>query len=971
MTPTVIADIPIWDWHWDWWVDHSRWQLWLDGVVNGMVFGLLALGLVLVYRSTRVINLAVGNLGIPSMALMAVLVMNYGVPFWLALFLSLGSGLLAGAVIERAVIRQLFTAPRVIILVATIGVSQLMQAVALALPDVTAPAGATFPVALEGSWSLPGDVEITGPALTVVLVTPVLAGLLVLFLNRTLFGQTVQASADNPDLARLSGIDPKLVSFFVWTVAGGLAAISMIMLAGTGERVTGLTNLGPSTMTRALAAFLLAGMVSFPRALLAGLFIGILQAHISFIHLGEQALVELVLLVIAVGVVALRSRGERSERGTFSFAPKRRPVPSELKSIWWVRNLNGLALGGLLVLALAVPLLLVDQPSRYQLYARVVALSVMALSVVVITGWSGQLSLGQAAFAGIGALLAAAFNRGLELGVGIGERHWFSVTLPALPWLLSIGLGALVTAGIAGGLGVAALRVRGLMLAVITFIFAMTTQQYLFDRPVLKGDSTADVPFRRGTVAGFDLSSHRSYYLFSLATLVVVFVLLARLRRSGVGRSIIAVRENEDSASAYTLSPALAKITAFALAGALAAVGGSMMAGTIESVPTASRFFQIEDSLLLVAVVVIGGLGTQAGAIVGALWVAGLPAFWPENTLVPIFTSSIGLLVLLLYFPGGLLQLPYALRDAVLARVTRPAPEVRKREASLPASPKRAAPATPTGEPVLSASGVGVEFGGLRAVADVDFEAHPDEIVGLIGTNGAGKSTLMNAIGGFVPSSGEIRLDGRDITGLPAHGRARLGLGRTFQAAELFPELTIRETILTALEARGRTGFVSTALLLPHTFSAERSRMAAADDLIDFLGLGSYADRSIAELSTGTRRIVELASLLALDARVLCLDEPTAGLAQRETESFCPLIQAVQSELHATVILIEHDMPLIMSLSDRVYCLESGSVIATGSPAEVRADPAVIASYLGTDQRAIERSGPDTSRQPAEPVPAN
>jgi ABC-type branched-subunit amino acid transport system ATPase component len=215
----------------------------------------------------------------------------------------------------------------------------------------------------------------------------------------------------------------------------------------------------------------------------------------------------------------------------------------------------------------------------------------------------------------------------------------------------------------------------------------------------------------------------------------------------------------------------------------------------------------------------------------------------------------------------------------------------------------------------------------------------------------------MNAIGGFVPAAGSVHLHGKDVSAMGAARRARHGLGRTFQAARLFPELTVRETVEVALEARGRTGFLSTALCLPRAISRERQRRSEADELIGFLGLGRYANVRIADLSTGTRRIVELAGLLALDARVLCLDEPTAGVAQRETEAFGPLIREIRRELGAAMLVIEHDMPLIMSISDRVYCLEVGRVIAEGAPSEVRHDPKVVASYLGVDERAIARSG--------------
>jgi ABC-type branched-subunit amino acid transport system ATPase component len=314
---------------------------------------------------------------------------------------------------------------------------------------------------------------------------------------------------------------------------------------------------------------------------------------------------------------------------------------------------------------------------------------------------------------------------------------------------------------------------------------------------------------------------------------------------------------------------------------------------------------------------------------------------------------------LLLYFPGGLVQIGYSARNALLSWAEGRLPEdAGKSAATAPATvtltPR---PQLETKGPTLAARDVVVRFGGLTAVDHASIEVRPGEIVGLIGTNGAGKSTLMNAIGGLISGGGSIELLGSDISRLAPSKRASLGLGRTFQAAKLFPELTVRETVEVALEARGRTGLLSVALLFPRSNRMERAKRADAAELIDFLGLGRYGDSHIGDLSTGTRRIVELAGLLALDARVLCLDEPTAGVAQRETEAFGPLMQEIRKDLGASMLLIEHDMPLIMSISDRVYCLEAGKVIAEGIPEAIRNDPAVIASYLGTDERAIARSG--------------
>lgn len=259
----------------------------------------------------------------------------------------------------------------------------------------------------------------------------------------------------------------------------------------------------------------------------------------------------------------------------------------------------------------------------------------------------------------------------------------------------------------------------------------------------------------------------------------------------------------------------------------------------------------------------------------------------------------------------------------------------------------------------LDARDVAVSFGGLKALKGVDIVVRPDEIVGLIGGNGAGKTTFMDCVSGYVqPETGaSIEAFGEQLVGLAPEMRPFLDVGRSYQSARLFPGLTVTETLLVAVERHEPTGVLSAMLGLASAHRAERAKRELVDQLIEATGLQTYREKLVGELSTGTRRVVDLASIMAQRPRLLLLDEPTAGLAQRETEAFGPLIKRVQQQLGCAVLIIEHDIVLMGSLCDRLYALESGAVLSSGPTTDVLEDPKVIASYLGTDETAIRRSG--------------
>jgi ABC-type branched-subunit amino acid transport system ATPase component len=265
----------------------------------------------------------------------------------------------------------------------------------------------------------------------------------------------------------------------------------------------------------------------------------------------------------------------------------------------------------------------------------------------------------------------------------------------------------------------------------------------------------------------------------------------------------------------------------------------------------------------------------------------------------------------------------------------------------------------PTVTTALRTHGVGISFGGVRAVQDVSISVAPGEIVGIIGPNGAGKTTLFDCISGNQPHQGQVLIGDRDVTGLAPQERARAGLGRSFQDARLFHTMTVLDTLRVASERhnpRG-SGAISTLIGRASATAAERKADEQARAVIDAFGLSAYRDKLIGELSTGTRRVVDLAGILVQRPSVVLLDEPSSGIAQKEAEALGPLLLQLRAELGCAMVVIEHDMPLLLGLAERLVALETGSVIAEGAPQDVIRHPEVVRSYLGSDQVAIQRSG--------------
>ena len=925
-----------------------------DGLIQGLLYSLVAFGLLLIYRATGVINFAHGQIGAFGGYVMALLQIRYDISYGLSMPLALVTGVILGIGAEL-VLRRLFTQPRLLLFVATLGLTQVIQLLQLRLPIPDEQAtSVTYPVLISGQWEVFG-ITMTGPQLTVLLFVPALMVFLGWLFQKSAFGMSVRATADNLPAAQLAGIGVRGVSTKVWALAGLLASLSALLIAPLqgGSIATVQTALGPKLLLLSLTAAMVGRMRSFGWTLVGGLIGGVLDRFLVTWGLtkefpaGSNIAIIFVLLIVVLFTVG-RSQSMRDD--AWQLTTKVRAARQELTRHPLYR---GLTFGGfalLLILAVGLPSQ-VDKASDMLKFSTIPVYLIVALSVTVITGWGGQLSLGQFGFVAVGAYLTVYYAR-------------------ELPYLVALVIGVLWGVVAAIIVGVPALRLRGLYLAVVTLGFGLAVRSWFIvtDKIGFSGSGTATLNVDRNK--GFRLlfwtvkgNSFNGIYYFCLTAAALALIVVWRVRRTGIGRSIIATRDNESAATAYTVSPTRAKLLAFALSGGLAAFAGGLLPLTARNAQFKidTLMFDFNESLRIVAVAVVGGVASITGAILGTLIIVALPLFFDGTKQVELFASGVGILVVLLYFPSGLISLLHAARDNLLswiARRTQWTPPVRAKGAAI-SSFRSVAPETSDSSKALvplTTVDLVVNLGGRTIVDGVSLTVGPGEIVGLIGTNGAGKTTIVNAVSGFVPSSGRIELFGQDVTDIAAYRRARLGQGRAFQNARLFGSLTVRETLMVALESRQRSLLIPSILALPPSPGAESRKRREADEIISYLGLGRYADALLGELSTGTRRIVELGALIALDSRLMLLDEPTAGVAQKETEAFGPLIQTIRSELGAAILIIEHDMPMVMSISNRIYCLEAGRVIAEGTPSEVRTNPAVIASYLGTDERAIQRS---------------
>jgi ABC-type branched-subunit amino acid transport system ATPase component/branched-subunit amino acid ABC-type transport system permease component len=874
------------------------------GLASGGLYVLLALGLVIIHRGSGVVNFASGAQGMLGTYIFWELNVNSGVPYWIAVVAGIGSSVLLGLAIHYGVMRPLRGSAVLTRVIATLAVLTILEEFASLVfpssPLVVPSELPTTPVRLLGATVGENYLLIFGVAV-------VLTVILTLVFRYTQFGRATIASSENRRALASLGFSPDYLAAVNWGIGSALACIAGILLAPiTGLSITGFTLL----IVPALAAAVIGNMTSFPLALAGGLLLGVLQSEVSrYVSTPGWSEAAPFFVIIAVLIVRGRDRSLRT-----SLAQRLPRVGS-----------------GRVRLRIVIPLVLLGVAAIQVLPATwddstttTLGTALILLSLVIVTGFSGQLSLAQFAFAGWGA--------------------WVAGTLAAhagFPFPLAIIVGSAAALPLGLLVGVVCLRLRGVNLTIATLGLAVALENILFDSPTYTNLGQINVPEPRiGPLDVGDIAHSNRYAILVLLSFAVCAVAVANLRRGRSGRRMLAVRANERAAASMGIGVTGAKLAAFGVASVIAALGGSLLSFRDPSIVYSG--YTSLGSVQLVSQGVVGGIGWIAGTVFGGL----LQVDSLMSHLLNLLASSISnyiplaggilLLVVLVSAPDGMALQMWETLGRMRQKMGIPRkPPAPPYVPDVPASrvrPRR-----------LSVDGITVQFGGVRALSRVSLEVGPGEIVGLIGPNGAGKTTFIDAVTGYVPTAnGAIRLDDVDISRWSTTRIARQGLTRSFQSVELFDDMTVVDNLRAASEGRQLGVYVSD-LVWPRAQPLTSTTCAAIREF----DLEKSLNQLPTELSYGRRRLVGIARAVATDASIVLLDEPVAGLDDHEKTEVGNLIRRLADQWGMGILLIEHDVELVLRICDRVHVFNFGEELAVGTPEEVRNNPAVVEAYLG------------------------
>jgi ABC-type branched-subunit amino acid transport system ATPase component/branched-subunit amino acid ABC-type transport system permease component len=880
----------------------------IAGLTTGSVYALAGIGLVLTYKTSGVFNFAHGALAtVAAYAFYELHVVGgMGWPV-AAAFAVLVAGPVMGLLLEL-VARRIAGQTLALQVAATVGMLLIIEAGTELLYDSSVVR--IVPTFLTNDTFALGETTIRVADVVVFGIAVGTTVLLGLFFRISRRGLQMRAVVDNPELLSLHGTSPSATRRSAWVLGATMVASSGVLFAP-------LLPLNPLQLTLLVAAaFGAAAFGAFSNltlTLLGGLGIGVLASlSTKWFTTGLLSGVPVALPFLVLFAVLLVFPRRKLAGAP---APTARPAPS-----WTAPAALQLIFGG----ALLVGLWFVPSFAGVRISSWTIAVAgvVVFLSLSLLVRTSGQVSLAHVSFTAIGA--AAMSHLAVDQG---------------MPWLVALVLAGLVAVPVGALLAVPAIRLSGLFLALCTFGFGILLQGMFYTQDYMFGDSGQGLPEPRPEWGWIDVSSDEGYYrlVLGFAVLTVVGVILAN--RSRMGRLMRGLAESPTAVATCGAEVKVTRILVFCISAFLAAVGGALIA--VAQTNVSGTTYQPLTSLVWFALIIVLGGGPWGGVLASAAYFL-VPAYVdsPEvNDVMQLLFGAAALAVAVL--PGAVRDIPEPVRRTLDRVGRRKAPSVADTDRA-PAHSARQ-PVAPT---TLAVRDLEIRFGGIRAVKGISLAAPTGRITGLIGPNGAGKTTTFNACSGLVrPSHGSVSINDADVTRRgPAH-RARRGMGRTFQRMELFDSLTVQENV--ALGAEGAHAGLNPLTHLvapPHTIAQVRAR---ADEALALCGLVDLADRPVGALSTGQRRLVELARCLAGEFQVLLLDEPSSGLDHDETAKFGEILRTVVAQRGVGLLLVEHDMALVLDICDHIYVLDFGELIFEGSPSEVSQSPIVRAAYLG------------------------
>ena len=971
------------------------------GLGSGAVYASLGIGLVVTYRSSGVVNLATGAIALyvaynyaflrqgeivdPIPGVNATPSIGTGpLSFWPAFLISLVIAGVLGALLYVLIFRPLRAAPAAAKAVASVGVMVIIQAVlATGIGSSAVSVTSIFPYHV---YTILGR-RVPGDRLWFTAVIILIAIALTLWFRYTRFGLATRAAAESEKGAFVTGLSPQRIALVNWSLSTIIAGIGGVLIAPIVPLTPDQFNL---FIVAALAAALVGNFTKIGVTVAAALVIGMLQSEATYLQgkswAPESGLTDLVPLIVILGFLVVRGQ-ELPSRGaiiqqTLGQAPRPRSylVP------------------GLVIAVVGFVALLITQHQWRGAIIVTLILAIIALSQVVVTGYSGQISFAQLTIAGVGAFSLTRI------------QYQLHVPFPFAPLL------AAVFAMIVGTvIGLPALRIRGLPVAVVTLAMAAALQDLWFSNPQFNG-GFGGAPIQDAKIFGLDLGvgSGHSYPDLSFGVLCLIVLLLAAggvawVRRSRLGAAMLAVRANERAAAASGISVSRIKLVAFAIGGFLAGLGGTMLAYQQTTADVSS--YTALGGLAFFTTTYLAGVTSIGGGINAGVIAAGGIVYTLVNNGVPlwIYVLLIGLLligilqvtlpriirpalvvvavatILSAIFHHGAIQLgeyyteisgvlliltvilnPEGIVGPLQTQVAALRLRLRARRSPAPApaaagglaasavgtdgepaaagtaAAQRPARRRPDGtdRPLLTVTGVGVRYGGVVANEDVSFEVFPGEIVGLIGPNGAGKTTLLDAVSGYARASGSVALGDRKLNALKPFQRSRGGMGRTFQGIELYDDLSVRENVeVGTMAASGRAG--------------GDHPVTDIDGYFEILQLQAVADDPVKQLSVGQRQLVSVARALAGRPDIVLLDEPAAGLDASESRWLGERLRAIR-DAGTTIVMVDHDMGLVLDVCDRIVVLNLGKVIAVGTPAEIENNDQVKRAYLGTTHATVE-----------------